>query len=174
MTSAHDNPVRTRLKWFNNPKGFGFVYPEDEEELDAFLHITTLQKAGVSALGDGACLMCIIERGPKGAQVREVTAVIDHGAVNTAAPSAPPPRPAPVRNSAPAGEILKMGGAVKWYKPDKGFGFIVPDDGQKDIFIHKSCLERHGIDSLAEGRRVTVTVRSVSKGREVIDFSLDE
>ena len=71
MGTADDVPVKTRLKWFNNPKGFGFVCPEDEE-LDAFLHITTLQRAGVSALGDGASLLCIIERGPKGAQVREV------------------------------------------------------------------------------------------------------
>ena len=67
-----------------------------------------------------------------------------------------------------------MGGAVKWYKPDKGFGFVVPDDGKKDIFIHKTCLERHGIEHLPEGQRVTMTVRNVPKGREVIDFNLDE
>lgn len=177
MASAHDTPVRTRLKWFNNPKGFGFVCPEDEL-LDAFLHITTLQRAGVSSLGDGACLLCLIERGPKGAQVREVIQVIDAGA-----PTPPPaepaqaPRPAARANGTNGvtngADIIKMGGAVKWYKPDKGFGFIVPDDGKKDIFIHKSCLERHGIDGLNEGQRVVVTVRNVPKGREVIDFSLD-
>lgn len=173
MTTADDIPVRTRLKWFNNPKGFGFVCPEDEE-LDAFLHITTLQKAGVSGLGEGACLMCIIDRGPKGAQVREVVALIDAGAV---APPSPPKqalRPAPTPRAHDSGEIIKLGGAVKWYKPDKGFGFIVPDDGKKDIFVHKTCLERHGIDFLREGARVSMTVRNVPKGREVIDFSLDE
>ncbi len=173
MTTADDIPVRTRLKWFNNPKGFGFVCPEDEE-LDAFLHITTLQKAGVSGLGEGACLMCIIDRGPKGAQVREVVALIDAGAV--APPSTPKqtPRSVPAPRAYDTGEIIKLGGSVKWYKPDKGFGFIVPDDGKKDIFVHKTCLERHGIDGLNEGARVSMTVRNVPKGREVIDFSLDE
>jgi CspA family cold shock protein len=173
MGTPDDVPVKTRLKWFNNPKGFGFVCPEDEE-LDAFLHITTLQRAGVSALGDGACLLCIIERGPKGAQVREVIQLIDPGALNTPAPSKPAPRPAPTPREHRPEDIIHMGGAVKWYKPDKGFGFVVPDDGKKDIFIHKTCLERHGIEHLPEGQRVTMTIRNVPKGREVIEFNLDE
>jgi CspA family cold shock protein len=166
--STEESPVRTKLKWFNNPKGFGFVCPEDEE-LDAFLHITTLQKAGVSALGDGACLLCLIERGPKGAQVKEVVELIDAGTI------APPPvKPRAPARPAAEGNIITMNGSVKWYKPDKGFGFVVPDDGLKDIFIHKTCLERHGLEHLEEGTRLSMTVRNVPKGREVIDFTLDE
>lgn len=162
--------VRTRLKWFNNPKGFGFVCPEDED-LDAFLHITTLQRAGVSALGEGACLLCLIERGPKGAQVKEVLELIDAGSAT------PPPSAAPsaAHMSSPREEGgIRMGGTIKWYKPDKGFGFVVPDDGKKDVFLHKTCLERQGLESLAEGQRVIMTVRNVPKGREVIAFTLDE
>ena len=166
--SAEEIPVKTKLKWFNNPKGFGFVCPEDED-LDAFLHITTLQKAGVSALGEGACLLCLIERGPKGAQVKEVVELIDAGALTE-----PPARPRAPARPAAENNIVSMAGSVKWYKPDKGFGFVVPDDGMKDIFIHKTCLERHGIDSLAEGRRLCMTVRNVPKGREVIDFTFEE
>lgn len=162
-------PVRVRLKWFNNPKGFGFVCPEDED-IDAFLHITTLQRAGVSALGDGAALLCVIERGPKGAQVKEVLELIDAGQLPDPPPKRLPPGPAaPVKEN-----IIEMGGTVKWYKTDKGFGFVIPDDGLKDIFVHKTCLERHGLEALKEGQRVRMTIRSVPKGREVIEFILDE
>ncbi|MBU0799761.1 MAG: cold shock domain-containing protein [Alphaproteobacteria bacterium] len=167
--SAEELPVKTRLKWFNNPKGFGFVCPEDEN-LDAFLHITTLQKAGVSALGEGACLVCLIERGPKGAQVKEVLELIDAGTLPEAAPKTAPPAP---RAPLSGGDIIQMGGTVKWYKLDKGFGFVVPDDGMKDIFIHKTCLERHGHDQLIEGQRLMMTIRNVPKGREVLDFTIE-
>lgn len=166
--SAAQLPVKARLKWFNNPKGFGFVCPVDEETLDAFLHITTLQKAGVSAVGEGASLICVIERGPKGAQVREIVELLDPGTL-------PPPRAVvpPPPTAAPQ-ETIVMSGTVKWFKPDKGFGFVVPDDGLKDIFIHKTCLERHGIDALREGQRLHMTIRDVPKGREVISFRFED
>lgn len=172
--AAEELPVKTRLKWFNNPKGFGFVCPEDEN-LDAFLHITTLQKAGVGTLGDGACLLCVIERGPKGAQVKEVVELIDAGAVTAPPEKAPAPEPPPRARAAqsPSGDIITMSGTVKWYKVDKGFGFVVPDDGLKDIFIHKTCLDRHGVEDLREGQRLTMTIRNVPKGREVLDFSIE-
>ena len=46
-------------------------------------------------------------------------------------------------------------GAVKWFNTEKGYGFIVPDDGGKDVFVHISSVERSGLRSLKEGDRVT-------------------
>ena len=66
--------------------------------------------------------------------------------------------------------IETMEGTVKWYKPDKGFGFIIPEDGMKDVFVHKSCLERNNTELLIPGQKVQMKVRTVSKGREVLDF----
>jgi CspA family cold shock protein len=46
-------------------------------------------------------------------------------------------------------------GTVKFYNTQKGFGFIAPDDGSKDVFVHATALERAGIRSLNEGQKVT-------------------
>ena len=46
-------------------------------------------------------------------------------------------------------------GTVKWFNVQKGFGFIQPDDGTKDVFVHVSAIERAGIQTLAEGQKVS-------------------
>jgi CspA family cold shock protein len=57
-------------------------------------------------------------------------------------------------------------GTVKWYNPTKGFGFIQPERGSKDVFVHASALERAGISQLADGQKVTFDIESGRDGRE--------
>jgi cold shock protein len=158
-TEGDLKPVRMLLKWFNGTKGFGFVVPEDNS-FDAFLHITTLQQAGLHALGEGAVLMCTLYNGPKGKQVKEVTEVLEQGSVNL--------MPETVAEDG----TFSMGGLVKWYKPEKGFGFIIPDDGMKDVFIHKTLLDRLEIETLEAGQRVKIRLKLVDKGREAVDLQV--
>lgn len=47
-----------------------------------------------------------------------------------------------------------INGSVKWFNATKGYGFISPDDGSQDVFVHISALERSGIQNLAEGQRL--------------------
>ena len=61
---------------------------------------------------------------------------------------------------------------MKWYNASKGFGFIAPDQGGKDIFVHASALERAGIMGLAEGQRVAIDVAHGQKGPEAVDLRL--
>ena len=58
-----------------------------------------------------------------------------------------------------------MNGTVKFFNGAKGFGFIQPDDGGKDVFIHASALEPAGIRSLNEGDRVSFVLEDDRKGR---------
>lgn len=56
-------------------------------------------------------------------------------------------------------------GTVKWFNATKGFGFIEPEDGSKDAFVHISAVERAGISSLNEGQRVTFELVSGRDGK---------
>jgi CspA family cold shock protein len=51
-------------------------------------------------------------------------------------------------------------GTVKWYNEQKGYGFIQPDNGGKDVFVHVSALERAGLRGLAEGQKVSYDVEA--------------
>jgi len=67
----------------------------------------------------------------------------------------------------PSEEGAEMGGTVKWYDPAKGFGFVVPDEGGQDLFVHRSALARAGLHELHDGQRVTIKVVTGRKGPEV-------
>ena len=55
-------------------------------------------------------------------------------------------------------------GVVKWFNADKGFGFITPDDGGKDLFVHHSGIKTNGYASLDEGQRVEFEIGQGQKG----------
>jgi CspA family cold shock protein len=144
-----EEAVEAHVKWFNPRKGFGFVVPTDGTT-EAFLHISALVGIGLQDAPRGAKVVCAIGDGPKGRQVTQVFEVD----TESLAPE-------------PTGEEGKTG-EVKWFRPDKGFGFVTPDDGGQDVFVHKSVLERCGLYELGEGARVQMTVRETPKGREAI------
>lgn len=57
-------------------------------------------------------------------------------------------------------------GKVKWFNATKGFGFIQPDHGSKDVFVHISAVERSGLTTLADGQAVTFEIEAGRDGRE--------
>jgi CspA family cold shock protein len=59
---------------------------------------------------------------------------------------------------------MRTTGTVKWFNDAKGFGFITPDNGQKDCFVHHSAIQAQGFRSLAEGERVEFEVVDGKKG----------
>ena len=62
-----------------------------------------------------------------------------------------------------------MNGTVKWFDAVKGYGFIQPDDGSKDAFVHISAVQRAGLDSLRDGQKVTYDLVEGRNGKEAAD-----
>ena len=60
-------------------------------------------------------------------------------------------------------------GTVKWFNATKGYGFIAPEDGSKDVFVHISAVERAGLGTLGEGQRVTFEIRPGRDGRSAAE-----
>ena len=61
-------------------------------------------------------------------------------------------------------------GTVKWFNATKGYGFIQPEDGSKDVFVHISAVERAGMRSLVEGQKLSY---SIEQGREGTSSAVD-
>jgi len=161
-------PVRATVKWFNLEKGFGFVVLGDGSG-DAFLHASVVEQSGRdgSVLKPGATLQVAVGHGQKGLQVTEILEV-DESTVEPALPRPgtrlAAPRAAPDRSS-------RMTGTVKWYSPERGFGFIAVDSGRREVFIHATTLQRSRIATLSEGQRVTLEAVEGRKGLEAVTIA---
>jgi len=63
-------------------------------------------------------------------------------------------------------------GTVKWFNTNKGYGFIAPDDGGKDVFVHFSAISSDGFRTLAEGQQVTFDVEDGPKGPQATNVTV--
>jgi CspA family cold shock protein len=140
-----------RVKWFSAEKGFGFVAIDDGT--DVFLHGSVLARAGLS-VNQGDIVRIGVGQGLKGRQVTEV--------LEAKAAANPPERQASTAGSAR--------GVVKWWNEQKGFGFVTPEVGTQDIFVHASTASRSGL-SLEQGMPVWVKVRQGVKGPEAVEIA---
>jgi cold shock protein len=164
LNSEGDPPgrrIEAKVKWFNASKGFGFVTMADGSP-DAFLPMAILRRAGYEDVREGASITCEVGAGAKGPLV---TNVIDIDLSTAIAPGFGTDR----RGARPSSSLE---GAVKWFEPDKGYGFISPDGGGKDVFIHITALRRSGLEGLAPGQRVRVEVVDGRKGLEADSITL--
>jgi cold shock protein len=176
MSEPYRTGVSALVKWYNPTKGFGFVQPEDGSP-DAFLHASLVAQFGHDDLPEGTALVCDIAEGPRGPQVAAIQSVEPPS--EPVMRSRPPRRPGGFGGGGGgggggyggggggyggAGEGEVVEGVVKFFNNEKGFGFIIPDDGGKDVFISSRTLTRAGIDSLEAQQRVRVTTRLGQKG----------
>ena len=70
---------------------------------------------------------------------------------------------------------MRVTGTVKFFNSEKGFGFITPDDGSKDVFVHISAVERSGMQGLQDGQRVSFETEPDKRGKgpKAVDLQLD-
>ena len=186
------------VKWFNPQKGFGFAEMGDGSG-DAFLHIRAVEAAGYRELEPGTRLTVRVSPAAQGSaghpdherrhqhgdagrgwrwrwwwwwrpsgrswRIGRLRPWSDGG--RRTAPVALPERAARPRPGSGDRRHGQVGD-----NPAKGFGFIAAEDQGKDVFVHRSVLERAGIPDLQEGQRVQISVVQSQKGREATAIDL--
>ena len=150
-----DDGADGTVSWYDQGKGFGFVAPDSGGD-DVFVHVGALAP-GLTWLTEGDRVTYDVVQGDKGPQARDLHLV--HGADAAAPPAAAAPS-APTRSS---GAAARPGeGVVARYDAERGFGFITPDAGGPDLFVHMSVL----VDAapLQKGERVRYGIRQSDRG----------
>ena len=178
--------AKGKVKWFNATKGYGFITLDNGG--DAFCHASALQATGHSDVQPGTTIICDLADSQRGLQVVTVHSVD----VSTAeAPSRGPRRDfgggygggrdfggggrdfgggggyggGHHRDNGPSGPMVE--GKVKFFNDQKGFGFVMPDSGSGDIYLHASALRRSGVQAVEPDQRIRYSTRQGNKGVEV-------
>ena len=168
--AASGRTIRAMVKWFNPVKGYGFLEPEDGSA-DVFCHLTAVQASGHDTLPRDAAVSCEIVRGDRGPQVSRILSgepATGPGPADRGQPFGsryPDPQA-----EAPASTVTETPGTVKFFDPARGFGFVVPDTGGREVYVHSSVLFRSGMTDLAPGQRVFVRAESVPRGLQATDI----
>ena len=145
------------VSWFDVDKGFGFVTPESGGE-DVFVHVRALA-GGLTSLSEGDRVTYDVVHGEKGPQARNLHLV--HGGTDRHM-SPPPARGRSAHPKSADGPARAGEGVVARYDAERGFGFITPDGGGADLFVHVSVLA--DAEALFEGERVRYKVRQSDRG----------
>ena len=157
------------VKWFNAEKGFGFIEPDDGGQ-DVFAHFSAIaDDGGYRSLDEGQRVEYTASPGDRGMQADSIQPLGGGGR--------PPAREerghrddyrqvrAPRGGQGGSGAGLGNEGTVRWFNAEKGFGFIEPDDGGDDVFVHFSAIaDDGGYRSLDEGQRVAYEASPGQRG----------
>ena len=159
--------IEAKVNWYDPEKGYGFLVPDDGSA-DIFMHFSTLDEAGCQHVEKGDCVVCEIGPGNEGLQVLHVLEI-------KFGPRDVPSSPGFLDSRLPSfnsDTLEEINGEIKWFNPLKGYGFLVPDDGGEDIFLHNSVLQASGLELLKPGARVSIKVSSSERGREARVLSI--
>lgn len=153
--------IEANVKWYNPEKGYGFLISGDGSP-DIFMHFSTLDASGCRNVEAGDRVVCDIGPRGDGLQVLRILEV-KFGSQKS---SNSTDFLNPASSSCDLENLEEVEGEVKWFNPLKGFGFVSPEGGGKDIFVHASVLRAARYESLEPGIRVLLKVSSSERGRE--------
>lgn len=151
--------VAGRIKWFDSAKGYGFIVLQHDADAqagvdgDIMLHISCLRDYGESSADEGAEIICEVALKPRGWQ-----------AVRIIEMARPKVALAQEAGSGPDYEQVTL----KWFNRVRGYGFVLCEGSDEDIFIHAVVLRQAGYDEVEPGTRIEAVIGAGVKGRHVL------
>lgn len=168
-----DVPIRVAgaVKWFDMVRGYGFLVPDDGSG-DVLIHFSVLREVARRSLPEGARLVCDAVERPRGRQVRSI---VD---LDLTTATGPDPETAVMRAAARKGpdRLLDVAGpfepvAVKWFNRLKGYGFVVRDGADEDIFVHMETVRRAGFVGLEPDQNLMARIADGRKGPLTVEIA---
>ena len=147
--------IKCTVKWFSLKRGYGFLEPVDGTS-DIFMHFSLLEEAGYQNVSQGDDVICDIGDGRGGIQVTKIYEVHSKSGQPSEIPLV----------------LEEQSGTVKWFNILRGYGFVQPDDGERDIFVHTGSLKNIGVDRLLRGQRVKAKILLTERGREAREITI--
>lgn len=151
--------IEASVKWYSPYKGYGFLTIPYTLE-DAMIHFSTLEKVKCPYLKEGDRIVCDIVLTKSGLQVLRVIEV-KYGSSEV--------RSLPLLSlltSCDPESLEDVEGTLKWYNPEKGYGFITPNNGPREIFVHFYVMRQMGYKTLPPGTRILAKVSHSERGPE--------
>ncbi|MBN9564534.1 MAG: CspA family cold shock protein [Alphaproteobacteria bacterium] len=148
VKSTDGNQIQSGIvKWYSYKKGYGFITSTDCQN-DILIHFSALDAANIRNLRPGDKLQFETNETPSGLQVKRVIAFEDGN------------------NTTHNAQTFNIIGKLKWFNRVKGFGFVVPEDGTEEIFIHATIFQRANLLGILPGTKLEVITIRGPKGLE--------